>query len=1096
MLRNSGSITLALCMAAGLSMVACSDDDSGTVCGDGVIEGSEVCDGMNVSGRTCSDEGFLGGELSCNTACDGLDTSGCNADVCGDGEITGMEDCEGTDLNSYTCQDLNFDGGDLSCNNCSFDDSGCTTGCTDNCTAEDDTQCTGDVLGTCTVGADGCLDWVDTDCTTMSQICDDGGATALCADNCTSNCTTLGDTECIDANNLNTCTDSGNGCMNWTASTCTGGTCDDTTPPAACATDGTGDSCLDAIVLSTFPAQFTGTDITADFPTDNHDFNSGTDCSGTTSSGMHPEAVFRVDLAAGDTLIVSEHTNLDAVLHIVAADVTDCLVTTQCLDSTDGGETTGINYEATGSETVYVVIEPWSSAPSSVEYDLLIQLIPTVCGDGIVSSAETCDDGNTVSGDGCSDDCATVEAGYQCAPGFCYATGTGDICGAGNGGPAIPLTPGSYAFDTTGFTNDYDDYNGACGVNKTGAGPDAIFEVTVPAGDFVEVVNTDSVNFDGVAVLADDCADIMGSCLDWSDTPEEVAYYNDTGAAKSVFFIIDGWGSTGEGLFQFTVNLVTPVCGNGTLEPGETCDDSNTTPGDGCSDTCMFEGDTCADPIELPASGGYAGSFDTTGLADDYGISVGTNYDACGGDGGYGPDLIFTAIVPAGDVLDATVLSQTFTAALVLATDCAALEGSCTSYEEGSSGDLHGSWTNTTGSAATVFIIVDSGYGSSNQQGQFDLQLNTRTPVCGDGVIDGTEACDDGNTAPSDGCDASCTVESGFVCSSAPSFCYATGTGDICGAGNGGPAIPLTPGSYAFDTTGFTNDYDDYNGACGTNKTGAGPDAIFEINVPDGGILEVVNTDSVSFDGVVVFADDCTDIMGSCLDWSDTPEEVAYQNNTGAAKTIYFIIDGWSSSSEGIFQFTLNLETPICGNGAIEAGEACDDGNVAPNDGCSATCQPELFACYAGETHVTIVSTDVPVAIVSSSTVTSTVTVPNTGTVVRAMVTFTDIAHTWDSDLDISLISPTTTAVELTSDNGGGSDNYTGTLFDDACAGALGLGPITGGSAPFTGCYSPEESLSTFAGEAASGVWTLSVHDDTGGDSGSVNGWTLDLCIQ
>ncbi|MCB9506749.1 MAG: hypothetical protein H6697_03660, partial [Myxococcales bacterium] len=33
--------------------------------------------------------------------------------------------------------------------------------------------------------------------------------------------------------------------------------------------------------------------------------------------------------------------------------------------------------------------------------------------------------------------------------------------------------------------------------------------------------------------------------------------------------------------------------------------------------------------------------------------------------------------------------------------------------------------------------------------------------------------------------------------------------------------------------------------------------------------------------------------------------------------------------------------TPGCGNGFVEAGEACDDGNTADGDGCSATCELE-----------------------------------------------------------------------------------------------------------------------------------------------------------
>jgi cysteine-rich repeat protein len=50
-----------------------------------------------------------------------------------------------------------------------------------------------------------------------------------------------------------------------------------------------------------------------------------------------------------------------------------------------------------------------------------------VCGNDIIESGETCDDGNTASGDGCSSSCA-VEAGYQCVgePSVCTP-----LCGDG-----------------------------------------------------------------------------------------------------------------------------------------------------------------------------------------------------------------------------------------------------------------------------------------------------------------------------------------------------------------------------------------------------------------------------------------------------------------------------------------------------------------------------------------------------------------------------------------------------------------------------------------------------------------------------------------
>ncbi|MBE2253857.1 MAG: hypothetical protein IAE78_30285, partial [Myxococcus sp.] len=30
----------------------------------------------------------------------------------------------------------------------------------------------------------------------------------------------------------------------------------------------------------------------------------------------------------------------------------------------------------------------------------------------------------------------------------------------------------------------------------------------------------------------------------------------------------------------------------------------------------------------------------------------------------------------------------------------------------------------------------------------------------------------------------------------------------------------------------------------------------------------------------------------------------------------------------------------VCGNGRLETGEACDDGNKTDGDGCESTCQP------------------------------------------------------------------------------------------------------------------------------------------------------------
>jgi hypothetical protein len=61
------------------------------VCGNGVIEGGEVCEFNNLNGQTCQSQGFVGGQLSCKVGTCVFDTSGCFATRFvdnGDGTVT------------------------------------------------------------------------------------------------------------------------------------------------------------------------------------------------------------------------------------------------------------------------------------------------------------------------------------------------------------------------------------------------------------------------------------------------------------------------------------------------------------------------------------------------------------------------------------------------------------------------------------------------------------------------------------------------------------------------------------------------------------------------------------------------------------------------------------------------------------------------------------------------------------------------------------------------------------------------------------------------------------------------------------------------
>jgi subtilisin-like proprotein convertase family protein len=132
-------------------------------------------------------------------------------------------------------------------------------------------------------------------------------------------------------------------------------------------------------------------------------------------------------------------------------------------------------------------------------------------------------------------------------------------------------------------------------------------------------------------------------------------------------------------------------------------------------------------------------------------------------------------------------------------------------------------------------------------------------------------------------------------------------------------------------------------------------------------------------------------------------------------------------------------------------------------------------------------STDTPIPIADNTTHTSTVSVADDVPVTGIRVEI-NITHTYTGDLDITLINPVGTRVLLVADRGGTGNNFSGTVFDDEAA-----TPISSGSAPFTGSFQPEEPLASATGGSSLGDWVLEVVDDAGGDTGSLDSWTLTL---
>jgi subtilisin-like proprotein convertase family protein len=133
----------------------------------------------------------------------------------------------------------------------------------------------------------------------------------------------------------------------------------------------------------------------------------------------------------------------------------------------------------------------------------------------------------------------------------------------------------------------------------------------------------------------------------------------------------------------------------------------------------------------------------------------------------------------------------------------------------------------------------------------------------------------------------------------------------------------------------------------------------------------------------------------------------------------------------------------------------------------------------------TYVSGDVPKPIPDLATTTSTLSIADDGVILDLDVRL-DLTHTFDADLDLTLVDPAGVRIPLAQNRGGGGNDYTGTAFDDEAA-----TPISAGVAPFSGIFRPEQPLAYLDGNDLGGTWTLEIVDEVGGDSGTLNAWQL-----
>lgn len=312
--------------------------------------------------------------------------------------------------------------------------------------------CDGVNLVDCAPNQDGCLVKTTTDCTqnrTTPNTCDASGGTPVCtvcrdAEACVGKAE--GDAVC-DGNVFQRCTDSdGDTCLNAVRTDCGANFTCDADPAKRCVFSGA-DMCSSPIAatlrepMSYGPFDTTGA---------GNEY-SGYQCPGIFFSlaAASPDLLFALDIEP-KTVATIALTNPSGF----TGDPPAFVVLTRCGDDAMMASATAeascrVVSDTTGSYTndrdsatrVYVVVDATrlNNADNVGMFGLTLDTHPLKCGDGKRDGAEACDDGNVISGDGCTPAC-TAEMGFSCtstSPSVCTKRPTDGIC-ANVVCPAIP----------------------------------------------------------------------------------------------------------------------------------------------------------------------------------------------------------------------------------------------------------------------------------------------------------------------------------------------------------------------------------------------------------------------------------------------------------------------------------------------------------------------------------------------------------------------------------------------------------------------------------------------------------------------------------
>jgi cysteine-rich repeat protein len=230
-----------------------------------------------------------------------------------------------------------------------------------------------------------------------------------------------------------------------------------------------------------------------------------------------------------------------------------------------------------------------------------------------------------------------------------------------------------------------------------------------------------------------------------------------------------------------------------------------------------------------------------------------------------------------------------------------------------------------------VSIFID-GYAGSN--GTFTLDVDVSNAICGNGVAELPEACDDGNLTGGDGCSATCTLD-------------ALGALDVC---PGQPFVLSGPPGAArkISFSGNTNTQGDTTESAPGSFFGGGKNVIYAVKSDVTGSAKVDLLASYAKSELYARSDCASNTYQLGAADADRPGTSSIELPVSAGQWFYLFVDGKGGGTAKAFGGPFSLDVAVtpaaCGNHRLDGDEQCDDGNAEAGDGCSATCTREPLA--------------------------------------------------------------------------------------------------------------------------------------------------------